>query len=142
MNYKKYKSIKISILKTKRSNKIFAEKDRPVRKMNDGSYGIVYNNQVFKLHQPNIIYLDDKCPNDPDIMMSWAKIYVCLGNYDNAIKKYQEASRLYMDFGRTDWQLCEAQIQGIKNRFNEPELFKDFVVAASGNSISRQDVIL
>jgi|APSaa5957512493_1039668.scaffolds.fasta_scaffold14564_3 hypothetical protein len=92
----------------------------------------------------NTIYslLNEKCPNDPDIMMSWAKIFVCLGKYDIAIEKYQRASNLYMDSGRNDWQLCEAQIAGINNRFNEPERFKDFVVAVSGNSISRQDVIL
>ena len=49
MNYKKYKSLKISIFKSKHSKNTWVEKERPVRKMNDGSYGIVYNNQVFKL---------------------------------------------------------------------------------------------
>ena len=80
-------------------------------------------------------------PNNPDIIMSWAKIFVCLGKYDIAIEKYQRASNLYMDSGRNDWQLCEAQIAGINNRFNEPERFKDFVVASevmAGSNVHKQ----
>ena len=92
----------------------------------------------------NQIYssLDKVCPNDPDIIMSWAKIFVCLGEYDTAINKYQIASRLFRSTGRSDWMVCESQITGIKNRFNEPERFKDFVVAVSGNSISRKEINL
>ena len=92
----------------------------------------------------NQIYssLDKECPNDPDIIMSWAKIFICLGEYETAINKYQIASRLFQEAGRNDWMKCQAQISGIKNRFNEPELFKDFVVAVSGNSISRNEITL
>ena len=95
-------------------------------------------------HGANKIYntLNEEYPNDPDIIMSWAKIFVCLGEYNNAIEKYQKASKLFRASDRNDWMNCEAQITGINNRLNEPERFKDFVVAVSGNSISRQDVIL
>jgi len=88
------------------------------------------------------IELNEKCPNDPDIIMSWAKIFICLGKYDNAIEKYKLASALYQKSGRSDWMKCEAQIGGINNRLNEPDRFKDFVVAVSGNSIKREDIIL
>ena len=88
------------------------------------------------------IELNEKCPNDPDIIMSWAKIYICLGKYDIAIEKYKLASSLFQKFGRNNWMQCEAQVEGIKNRFNEPDRFKDFVVAVSGNSISRKNIIL
>jgi hypothetical protein len=92
----------------------------------------------------NQIYstINEQCPNDPDIIMSWAKIFVCLGEYDTAIEKYKIASRLFRESGRDRWKLCDAQIMGINNRFNEPEKFKDFIVSVSGNSISRENINL
>ena len=95
-------------------------------------------------HGANKIYstLNEQYPNDPDILMSWAKIFICLGQYATAIDKYQIASRLFRASGRSDWMQCEAQITGINNRFNEPERFRDFVVVVSGNSKSREDIVL
>jgi len=83
------------------------------------------------------INLDNEYPNNPIILKSWAKTLVCLGKYDYAIEKYQLAAQYYNELGNNEesWQ-CKEQILEIKNRFINPEKFKNWVRGVSGGSIS------
>jgi len=92
----------------------------------------------------NSIYtgLDSKFPNDPIIHKSWAKILVCLGEYDNAIEKYKNASVLYKSIGNPEYYQCDDQMQKIVNRFENPEKFTSWVYAVSGGSIQRENVVI
>ena len=71
------------------------------------------------------------------IFKSWAKVLVCLGQYDEAIAKYYMAIKLFDEEGdeSESWQ-CNDQIKEIKNRFSNPTKFRQWVSAISGGSIS------
>ena len=92
----------------------------------------------------NEIYIDlnNKFGSNPVILKSWAKILVCLGRYDNAIEKYQEASKLYREIGSGEYWQCDSQLNKIKNRHDNSQEFKGWVSAISGGSISPNEVKL
>lgn len=87
----------------------------------------------------NKIYtnLNNEYPENPIILKSWAKTLVCMGQYDDAIEKYQLAVK-HFDAQDNDGESlqCNDQIMGIKNRLNNPEQFKNWVRAVSGGSVS------
>jgi len=89
-------------------------------------------------NKANDIYikLNNQYPNNPIVLKSWAKISVCLGNYNQAIEKYKSASKLYKEFESGEYWQCDEQIKDIKNRYDDPELFKKWVYAVSGGSIT------
>lgn len=84
--------------------------------------------------------LNDKYPNNPVIFKSWAKVLVCLGQYENAITKYNSAIKYFDKEGKEgeSWQ-CNDQIDEINNRTNDPIRFRQWVSAISGGSISPTD---
>ena len=86
----------------------------------------------------NAIYksLNENSPNNPMILKSWAKIMVCSGNYNQATKLYQKSSDLYKKSGNGEYWQCDEQINDIKNRFDDPEKFKNWVRAVSGGSVT------
>lgn len=86
----------------------------------------------------NAIYksLNDNSPNNPMILKSWAKIMVCSGHYNQATKLYQKASDIYKESGNGEYWQCDEQINDIKNRFDDPEKFKNWVRAVSGGSVT------
>jgi len=88
--------------------------------------------------EANEIYsnLDIQYPNNPVILKSWAKILICLGEYDSAITKYKEASKLYREIGSGEYWQCDDQINTIKNRFEDPQSFKEWVNILSGGNIN------
>ena len=77
-------------------------------------------------NKANAIYikLNNQYPNNPIVLKSWAKISVCLGNYNQAIEKYKCASKLYKELENGQYWQCDEQIKDIKNRFDDPERFK------------------
>jgi tetratricopeptide (TPR) repeat protein len=81
--------------------------------------------------------LNAKYPDTAMIFKSWAKVLVCLGQYDEAIAKYYMAIKLFDEEGdeSESWQ-CNDQIKEIKNRFSNPTKFRQWVSAISGGSIS------
>jgi len=116
MNYKKYKSLKVSIFKSKQSKNTWVEKERPVRKMNDGSYGIVYNNQVFKLHQPNIIYLDDKKYNLIDctgFVLSREKLVFNKFKIPREIEVFEKKKKLNFKLKKRPIRLIKENLYGV-----------------------------
>jgi tetratricopeptide (TPR) repeat protein len=94
--------------------------------------------------EANNIYIDlnNNFPNEPMIIKSWAKIFVCLQEYDKAIDKYEIASKLYKNIGNPEYYQCDDQANKIKSRFNDPDSFKSWVSAISGGSIDIQSVEL
>ena len=92
-----------------------------------------------KFNDANEIYsnLNSEHPENPVILKSWAKTLVCMGQYEDAIEKYQLAIKHFDEQGNEgeSWQ-CNDQIMEIKNRFNNPEQFKNWVRAVSGGSVS------
>lgn len=74
--------------------------------------------------------------NYPHVLKAWAKVKLCLGEYDEATTMMEVASALFQEIGNTAdaWQ-CGIQANTIQSRFsNEPE-FIGYVRAASGGSV-------
>ena len=92
----------------------------------------------------NSLYIDlnNKYPNNPKIIVSWAKILVCMQEYDKAIEKFANASILFKNTGNSYYYQSNEFIQNIQNRFDEPGDFKNWVSAVSGGSIEPNDVNL
>lgn len=73
----------------------------------------------------------------PYILKSWAKVVLCLGDYDRAIDFFNKAANGFLHNGNNDqaWQ-CNDQSLTIKNRNLNKEDFIDYVKSASGGSLS------
>ena len=84
--------------------------------------------------------LSEKEQNDshnyPYILKSWAKVLVCMGEYEKAIEYFEKAKILFKENDNTgeSWQ-CGDQAITIKNRNKNRELFIDYVNAVSGGSL-------
>ena len=92
----------------------------------------------------NSIYveLNNKYGSNPVILKSWAKILVCLSEYDEAIAKYEEASKLYSELGSGEYWQCDRQSAHIRSRHDDPQRFKEWVSAISGGALKPEDVEL
>lgn len=108
------------------------------KKIDDEISRAVQFKRAGDFNKANDIYkkLNNQYPNNPIVLKSWAKISVCLGNYNQAIEKYKSASKLYKEFESGEYWQCDEQIKDIKNRYDDPELFKKWVYAVSGCSIT------
>ena len=69
------------------------------------------------------------------ILKQLADILVCLEDYDNAIIKYKQASRLYEEDISGEFWDCEQPIYIIQNRFKNPQKFREWVNVISRGSI-------
>lgn len=74
--------------------------------------------------------------NYPHVLKAWAKVKICLGEYEKAATMMDEASSLFRGIGNTTdaWQ-CSDQANTIKNRHKNRQEFIDYVRAASGGSV-------
>jgi len=75
----------------------------------------------------------DEPQNYPYILKSWAKIKVCLGNYDEALEMMLTASQGFRTINnQTDAWQCNDQANTIKNRNLNKNEFSEYVNAVSG----------
>ena len=87
----------------------------------------------------NILYNQEKedSHNAPYVSKSWAKVLLCLGEYDRAESMMRTASTMFKLSGNDEesWQ-CAEQAQTIRNRNSNSKDFIDYVRSASGGSLS------
>lgn len=75
----------------------------------------------------------------PLIYKSWAKIKVCLGEYDAAITMLKTASKDYLSMGQDlqiEHEQCEHHINMIASRNSDRSAFVQYVQSVSGGALS------
>lgn len=75
--------------------------------------------------------------NYPYVLKSWAKVHICLGNYDKAIALFVEAVRGFEknDNDQETFQ-CNHHAMIIRNRNLDRDGFIEYVRSASGNALN------
>lgn len=70
------------------------------------------------------------------VLKSWAKVKLCLGEYEIFIQFMHKAANLFQTIHLVYevWQ-CLDQAKTVENRFTNPEDFIDYVRAASGGAL-------
>jgi len=75
--------------------------------------------------------------NFPYILKSWAKVLVCLGEYDKAIMYFERAADLFnKNDNSCEFSQCTRHSKIVKNRFDSCQDFIDYVKGVSGGSLS------
>lgn len=74
--------------------------------------------------------------NYPYVLKSWAKVLVCIGNYDIAEEKMSLAAKLFDSRNNSSeaWQ-CNDQVQTIENRTRNWADFCEYVLGVSGGMV-------
>jgi len=100
--------------------------------------------RVGNFDDANSLYLDlnNKYTNNPIIIYSWAKILVCMQEYDKAVEKFTIASKLFQNIGNSQYYQSDEHIETIQNRFEDSENFKSWVSRISGGSVEPNNVNL
>lgn len=74
--------------------------------------------------------------NYPYILKSWAKVLICLGEYEKATNFFEEAALLFQNIGNdTDTWQCTNHAYKIKNRYKNRDGFINYVKVVSGGSL-------
>jgi hypothetical protein len=75
--------------------------------------------------------------NAPYISKSWAKVLLCLGEYERAESMLRTASTMFkLNKNEAESWQCVEQAQTIRNRNSNPKEFIEYVRAASGGSLA------
>lgn len=78
----------------------------------------------------------DEPINYPHVLKSWAKVKICLGEYEEAISMMKQASVLFKQIGNnTDAWQSKDQAETLINRHKNRDEFISYVQCASGGSV-------
>ena len=143
MKSQKYKSIKILIGKTKNNKLFWIKKERPVRKLNNGSYGIVYNGSVYRLYEPNKIFTSDRKYNKLDcidfVYKSEKLIFDNL--FPNEIKIYKNNSLMDYTLSKRPIRIIFDGLYGVVYQKKVFPLINNKKIDISGASYEKNDCL-